>query len=71
MSFCDPQIGQTPKSAIGIEFFFILQLFFLQNYKAQFFHLDFDEKPRFRTRILRQKIGCFLPCVTVLIVRHF
>ena len=69
MSFCD-NWGNT-KNRNEYWVFSMLELFFLQKYKAQLFHLGVDRKPRKYTTILQWKICGFMPCVIILIVRNF
>ena len=69
MSFCDPQIGGIPKSAISFESFFCFNS--SPKHKAQLFHICLNQKLFKYTTVLHQKRGDFVPGVGILIVRIF
>ena len=70
MGFCDSPIERLPKSTIDIEFLLCCNSFFLQKYKAQVFHLGLNKEPCTNTRVNHWKVGGFMPCVIILIVRN-
>ena len=51
--------------------FLMLQLTFLQEYEAQFFHSSLNQKRSTCKRVLVWKIAGFVCCVTIPIVRKF
>ena len=72
MSFCDPQTEGIPKSASAMSLAFPSCCnSFLQKNKAQLFHLSLNQKHCKNTTVLHSKIGGFVPCVIIVIVRDF
>ena len=70
ISFFDAQNEGIPRSAI-ITDFLCCNSFFFQEFKGQLFFLDLNQKLFKYTTDLHQKIGGFVPCVIIQIVRNF